>query len=66
MKVYKVTADGTWCAYDNLARAVEFMAVEIETEAESLEQGQTTMNYCIEVCEMTEEEYANLPEFNGF
>ncbi|MEN6567166.1 MAG: hypothetical protein ABFC57_12800 [Veillonellales bacterium] len=64
--VYKVHCDGVWCAFDVLAAAVECLAAEIEAEADSMIPGQETRDYSIEVCEMTEQEYKALPEFNGF
>lgn len=66
IRVWKVCCDGTWRAFDTPAAAIEFLTIEIEAEAEDLEPGRKTRDYCIEAGEMTKEEYLNLPEFTGF
>lgn len=64
--VYKVHCDGGWCAFDDLDNAVKIIKAEIEAEADSMTPGEETREYSIEVCEMAEQEYKALPEFNGF
>jgi hypothetical protein len=66
MKVYKVTQDGEWCAYAKLDDAFQHLVDELESTICDLVVGQRTPDIHIEVDEMTEEEYASLPEFDGF
>ncbi|WP_373325654.1 hypothetical protein [Sporomusa paucivorans] len=66
MIVYKVTSDGTWCALKTIDQAVEMVAIEMEAALDSMEPGDETPSFKIVVDEMTEEEFENLPEFDGF
>ncbi len=66
MKVYKVCSDGSWCAFKTIDAAIDLLATEIEAEVNSMDPGEETRDYHIEVDEMTEEELSNLPEFDGF
>lgn len=64
--VYKVHCDGSWCAFDDIDSAVKLLSDEIEAEADELKPGEKTREYRIEVCEMTQEQYSRLSEFQGF
>ena len=68
MKVYKVIADGNgnWCAYSKLDDALDSISFDLEHDIEGLEIGEETMSFHIEVGEMTQEEYDELPEFGGW
>ncbi|SMC63916.1 hypothetical protein [Sporomusa malonica] len=66
IKIYKVCSDSNWCAFKTIDSAVALIAAEIEAEAEDMKIGEETRGYYIAVTEMTEEEYDNLPDFNGF
>lgn len=66
MKVYKVHCNGIWCAHETLDQAIDFLKTNIETEAANLLSGEETYDYHIEVDEMAEEEFAALPDFDGY
>lgn len=67
MLVYKVTVDGVSCIYDSLDNAVDMVNEDMKNElSHNAKKGDCTNQYYIEVDEMTEEEYKNLPEFDGF
>ena len=66
MKVYKVIQNGDWCAYATPDDAFQRLITELESGLDDLEIGQRTPDIHIVVDEMTEEEYNNLPAFDGF
>lgn len=67
MIVYTVKCDGCGCSFKDLDQAVDFIADELEnTFDEKSQVGNVSREYRIEIEEMTEEEFAALPEFNGF
>lgn len=64
--VYKVVSGESWCAWADIESTMAFLKKEIEAEIDGLEPGKKTRDYHIEICEMNEDEYINLPEFINF
>jgi hypothetical protein len=62
---YKISLDGSYCILESLQEAEDFMINEIQMLSE-LGECYDPSNYHIEEVFMTEEEFNNLPEFEGF
>lgn len=61
MKIYKIGIEegGVWAAWKD----EEDVRAELDVHMENAEKGDKLI---VEIDEMSEEEYANLPEFQGF
>ena len=66
MKIFKVLCDGNWCAFSKLSDALELICTEVEASVDSLEVGDCSYSFSVEVDEMTQKEFDELPEFEGF
>jgi len=64
--VYKLTANGNWCAVKTLSEAFDLMCGEIEAELEDPRKGNESSEFKIIIDEMTAEKFDNLPRFEGF
>lgn len=62
---YKISHDGSYCVLENLQEAEDFIISEIQMLSE-LGECFDTSKYQIEEVFMTEEEFNDLPEFEGF
>ncbi len=63
---WKVTDGENYCAWETFFEAKDFLELEMEYQLDILEHGEDSPKLYIEECFMTEEEFNNLPEFEGF
>lgn len=67
MKIYTVCdGAGSSCSFKTTDEAFDFIVAEIEGDLLTATKGDRTKSLYIEIEEMTEEEFAALPEFDGF
>jgi len=60
---YKVSMDGSYCIFHDLKSAFEMIEADLESlPKEDLKE----VEMIISIVEMSEKEYAELPEFEGF
>jgi hypothetical protein len=60
----KVTIDGTFCIYNDLKEALSALQYDVEEFLET--GGGSPVEVTFETVMMTDEEFAALPEFNGY